>query len=223
MCPSPDGKAAAGRVPAPDRPGAPLQFHPPMTDEDRARAGYYALLARLFYAGPDAALLDAIAVADEIVAESAGSALAGAWSALLTAARAMDADAASLEYDEVFVGTGKAEVTPYASYYLSETGREKIIVRVRQELAAMGLSRAEAAREPEDHFAGLFEVMRHLITDADDAALQKQKRFFDHFIARSYPVFCDAISKASKTNFYRHVGDFARVFLDIESESLKVF
>jgi len=51
--------------------------------------------------------------------------LAGAWKALALAARAMDADAARLEYDQLFVGTGKSEVTPYASFYLAETGREK--------------------------------------------------------------------------------------------------
>jgi len=121
------------------------------------------------------------------------------------------------------VGTGKADVTPYASYYLSETGREKIVVRLKQELAALGLSRTENAREPEDHFAGLFEAMRHLVSGSDDAALQKQKRVFIHFIAPAYSTFCAAISHSSKTNFYRCVGDFARVFLDIESESLKVF
>lgn len=213
MCPSSDAGA----------PVAPLQFHPPTAEEDRARAGYYALLARLLYAGPDAALLEAVAGAHEIVTDAPGSRLAGAWKALSAAAHAMDAEAARLEYDQVFVGTGKADVTPYASYYLSETGREKILVRLRQELAEMGLARAENAREPEDHFAALFEVMRHLISGSDDAAMQKQKRFFIHFLAPSYSAFCSAISGSSKTNFYRYVGDFARVFLDIESESLKVF
>jgi TorA maturation chaperone TorD len=201
----------------------PLQFHPPAAEEDQARAGYYALLARLFYAGPDAALLEAIAGAGEMAAGEAGSALANAWNALATAARAMDAEAAQLEYDEVFVGTGKADVTPYASYYLSETGREKIVVSLKNQLAGMGLARAENVREPEDHFAGIFEVMRHLISGADDAALQKQKDFFVQFIGPSYSFFCSAISGSSRTNFYRYVGGFAHVFLDVESESLKVF
>src|SRR5947207_11857389 len=103
MCPSRDA-GDAGVTPSP---GAPLEFHPPTAEEDRARAGYYALLARLFYAGPDAALLEAIGSADEMAAEASGSGLAGAWNALSRAAQAMDAEAAKLEYDEVFVGTGK--------------------------------------------------------------------------------------------------------------------
>jgi TorA maturation chaperone TorD len=220
MCPSPDGHGGSSPGAAPA--AAPLQFHPPTAVEDRARAGYYALLARLFYSGPDAGLLQTIAGAEEIV-EDHGSGLAGAWRALAAAARAMDAEAVRGEHDEAFVGVGKADVTPYASYYLSETGREKVVVRLRQQLADMGLARTDRAREPEDHFAGLFEVMRHLISDSGDAALQKQKRFFAQFIGPAYSGFCTAISKSSKTNFYKHVAEFARHFLDIESESLKVF
>src|SRR3954447_23573295 len=106
MCPSRD---AEGLKPSSGTPAAPLQFHPPTAEEDRARAGYYALLARLLYAGPDAALLEAIASSDERTGDAAGSGLASAWGALAAAARAMDAEAAQLEYDQVFVGTGKAE------------------------------------------------------------------------------------------------------------------
>ncbi len=202
----------------------PLKFQPPEVPEDKARAGYYALLARLFYAGPDAALLAAIANADEIVAGAEQSALASAWNALAAASRAMDAEAARLEYDEIFIGTGKAEVTPYASFYLAGTGREKILVRVRRELAAMGLGRADGALEPEDHFAGLFEVMRHLISmGSGDAALQEQQGFFERYVARSFPAFCGAIAKSEKANFYKHVAHFAAAFLVVETEALKVF
>ena len=202
----------------------PLEFHAPLVQEDEARAGYYALLGRLFYAGPDAQLLGIIANADEIVAGAEQSALASAWNALATAARAMEAEAACLEYDEILVGTGKAEVTPYASYYLAGTGREKILARLRGELLGLGLARSEAAHEPEDHMAGLFDVMRHLISlGSEDAALQRQQGFFERYIARSYPGFCGAISKSEKANFYRHVAHFTESFLMVEAEALKVF
>ena len=202
----------------------PLVFQPPEVPEDQARAGYYALLARLFYAGPDAGLLATIAGADEIVATGEQSALAGAWNALALAARAMDADTARLEYDQLFVGTGKAEVTPYASYYLAETGREKILVKLRAELAGLGLKRSERAAEPEDHVSGLFDAMRYLISlGSDDAALRKQQDFFDRYIARSFRNLCTAISASEKSNFYKHVARFADTFLSVESEALKVF
>jgi TorA maturation chaperone TorD len=202
----------------------PLKFQPPEVPEDKARAGYYALLARLFYAGPDAALLATIGGADEIASGAERSALADAWNKLAAAARAMEAEAARLEYDELFVGTGKAEVTPYASYYLAETGREKILARLRGELLGVGLARSEAAHEPEDHMAGLFDVMRHMISmGSDDAALQKQQGFFDRYIARSCAAFFGAISKSEKANFYKHVARFGSVFFLVETEALKVF
>src|SRR5882724_12955613 len=108
-----------------------------------------------------------------------------------------------------------------ASYYLAETGREKILARLRGELAAWGLARSQGAHEPEDHMAGLFDVMRHLISlGSEDAALQRQQGFFDRYIARSYPGFCGAISKSEKANFYRHVAQFAEAFFAVETEAL---
>ena len=199
----------------------PLEFQPPEAPEDHARAGYYALLARLFYGGPDAPLLASIA--DAIVHGAEQSALAAAWRALASAALAMDAEAARLEYDQLFVGTGKAEVTPYASYYLVETGREKILVRLRQELAALGLGRAAGAHEPEDHAAALFDVMRHLISMSSDDGATQQRRFFERYIGGFYGGFCAAISNSEKSNFYKHVARFADAFLVVESEALKVF
>lgn len=202
----------------------PLKFSPPDVPEDQARAGYYALLARLFYAGPDASLLAAIADADEMISGGEQSPLAGAWRALAAAARATGAEAAALEHEQLFIGTGKAEVTPYASYYLAETGREKILVRLRGELGSLGLTRAERALEPEDHIAGLFDTMRYLISmGSGDAALQKQRTFFDAYIAGSYEAFCSAISASEKSNLYKHVAHFAETFLVVESEALKVF
>jgi TorA maturation chaperone TorD len=188
--------------------------------EEQGRAEFYALLARLFYAGPDAGLLAAIAQADEIVSESERSALADAWRSLTSAAAAMDADAARLEYDALFVGTGKAPVTPYASHYLVTTGAEKVLVRLRDELASFGLSRRGDAREPEDHLAALFDVMRHLIVaGADEDALQTEKSFFDRYLRRAYGPFAAAVLAAESANFYRHVARFAKAFLDLEVES----
>src|SRR5437016_10456718 len=92
--------------------GAPLQFTPTLPPEEVARANFYGLLARLFYAPPDAALLEAIAGADEIEAEDGG--IAAAWQGLARAAAGADPEAVRDEYDSVFVGTGKAHVPLYA-------------------------------------------------------------------------------------------------------------
>ena len=71
--------------------------------EDEARANFYALLARLYADAPDAALLRAIAAADELsVAAPDGPAndLAQSWRMLIAASAAMDAEAAAAEYQD---------------------------------------------------------------------------------------------------------------------------
>ncbi len=191
--------------------------------EDRARADFYALISRLFYAGPDAGLLAAIASADEIVGEAKNVSLARAWKSLISAAAALDAEAAQEEYDSVFVGTGKAEVTPYASHYLAESMKENVLVWLRTELAALGLERDQSAAEYEDHFSGLCEVMRHLIGAASSgAAVQKQETFFTRYLVPCYSSFCDAVTASPNTDFYKYVGRFTKAFLDVESESFEI-
>ena len=190
--------------------------------EDRARADFYGLLARLFYAGPDADLLAALGAADEFAGEGVNLALAQAWNSLIAAAAAMDADAAQAEYDSVFVGTGRAEVTPYAAHYLAESNKENVLVQLRADLAALGLSRHPDTAELEDHFSGLCEVMRHLIFFAPDVAVQKQKNFFMAYLISSYAGFCTAVLASPNTNFYKHVARFTQAFLDVEGESLEI-
>jgi TorA maturation chaperone TorD len=132
-----------------------------------------------------------------------------------------DPAAVSDEYDAVLVGTGKAEVTPYVSYYLVETGRERVLVALRDELAELGLGRVGATHEPEDHFAALCEVLRHLVSEgADDAAMQQQRNFFTRYMNRAYNPFTDQVTASSKTSFYKHVARFTKAFCDVEAASL---
>jgi len=73
-----------------------MQFEPMLNDEDRARAEYYALLARLYFDGPDAELLFVFAAAAPVDAE-AGAALASSWAALQSACRQADSEAVGFE------------------------------------------------------------------------------------------------------------------------------
>jgi len=197
---------------------------PPVFEEDQARAGFYGLIARLFFSGPDAPLLAAIAAADDIAGEDPDAPLPTAWRALVAAAAAMDAEAAREEYDSVFVGTGMAEITPYASHYLAESMQERVLVRLRERLTQMGLAKSQSAAEYEDHFSGLCEVMRHLIaTGSSDGAVQEQKAFFMEYIDPGYDKFLAAITASPNTNFFKHVATFTKVFLDVEKDSFELF
>ena len=192
-----------------------------LDEEDRARADIYALLARLYYRGPDAQFLELMAQTGAADGGDNPSTITRTWKSLSRIASGIDAAAAQQEHDDLFVGTGRAEVSPYATFYLAQTGREKILVGLRQELEAMGLSRKETSREPEDHFAGLFDVMRHLVEQGSgDVALQNQRGFFERYLLRSYAAFCDAIEMSGRAEFYGQVAALTRAFLDVEKESL---
>lgn len=194
-----------------------------LAPEDRARADLYALISRLFFAAPDAGLLAAIAGADEIAVEAENISLAQCWKSLTLAAAEADADAVQAEYDSVFVGTGKAEITPYASHYLADSMKESVLARLRTDLAAMGLERASGTAEFEDHFAALCEVMRYLIQiGSDNAALHEQKTFFMRYLVPCFVKFCEIVVASPATGFYKPVARFTRAFLEVEKESFEM-
>lgn len=193
-----------------------------LTEEDRGRADLYALLARLFYAGPDRALLDSL-VGHEDLFGADDVPLGRAWRALARAARDADLQALTLEYDSLFVGVGKAQVTPYCSHYLTPAGRERIVVALRDEWRELGIIRTGDTHEPEDHLAALCEVMRHLVLlGSDDQAIGRQKQFFMRYICAAYIQLTDEILGTAATQFYKDVARVARVFFDVESQSFEM-
>jgi TorA maturation chaperone TorD len=197
----------------------PMQFSPTLPPEEAARANFYALLARLFYAAPDAALLAALAGADEIVSEGAGDSdgpgLALAWRDLTLAAAAAEAAAVEEEYQNLFVGVGKAQVSIYASAYLAKSMVDAPLVELRDYLASRRIARRTAVHEPEDHFAALCELMRYLIAE-QQAPLNEQLLIFEKYLRPVIGPLCDAVCKADEAKFYRRVSYFAVSFFDIE-------
>jgi TorA maturation chaperone TorD len=201
----------------------PVDSPPQVAPEDQARGEFYALLARLWYTAPDAALLQAIASGDDLPAEGAQTALAEAWRQLRAAAAAADPETVRVEYDTVFIGTGKAEITLYASGYLVETARERVLVALRDELGELGLARTGATQEPEDHFAALLEAMRHLVASGSgDAALQRQRKFFTRYLQRAYNSLIHEVAASARTDFYKYVAGVTKAFCDLEASSLEM-
>lgn len=196
-----------------------LKFVDTLPPEEVARANFYGLLARLFYAPPDAALLEAIAGADEIEAEDGG--IGEAWQDLARAAADADPEAVREEYENAFVGTGKAPVTLYTSAYTMRYSNEVPLVALRADLAALGLGRREGAHEPEDHVAALCDTMRHLVAE-QKRDLSEQARFFARWIGPAVEPLCNAIEKHPGCAFYRNVGRFAKCFLLLEQSAFEM-
>jgi TorA maturation chaperone TorD len=174
---------------------------PVLEPEDEGRLQLYALLARLFAAGPDDGLLRALA-------QSAGtiegdSELAQAWSELVAAAADTSAREATLEFDATFVGVGKAPVSTYLSHYHPRARKEALLVELRDTLAQLGLTRTAASAEPEDNLTAVLEVMRHLVAAGSDAqSLQRQQEFFVRYLQPAYRGFSDAAHKANLGPYY---------------------
>jgi TorA maturation chaperone TorD len=196
-----------------------MQFVRTPVPEDQARANFYGLLSRLFYAPPDAGLLAALGSADELEADD--DALARAWSELCAAAAAGDVETLRDEFETTFVGTGKAPITLYASAYSIRYSNETPLAQLRGELAELGLARRSDAGEPEDHIAALCDVMRHL-TAQQQADLSTQKQFFDRWIRPSYEPLCAAIERAQLGSFYHAAGRLAKTFFSLEQAGFEM-
>lgn len=196
-----------------------IQPQPTWSDEDRARAEHYALIARLFHAAPDAALLAALAQAGQTLGGDHGD-LPRAWAALGVATRAMPLQAVVDEFDALFVSVGKPEVMCNGSWYLTGFLQEEPLADLRDDLAELGLGRRPGVTETEDHIAALAEVMRHLVlTGPDEAELARQRQFFGRHLAPWYAQFAGALAAAPGADFYARVGGLLAAFMDIERQA----
>jgi TorA maturation chaperone TorD len=188
----------------------------PLSPEDEARAVFYGLIARLFYGPPDQAVLGQILNWNAFA--GAEGALAQRWRELVEPCRAAFPVVLENEHTELFVGTGRAEVTPYLTHYTIKYATDNPLVELRQQLNRWGIARREQVGEPEDHIAGISEAMRFAIA-VQHRSEDEQKVFFARFLYRGGIAFCDAVSASPKAVFYRHVAGFARAFFDVEHEA----
>lgn len=184
--------------------------------DDALRADCYRVLARLFAAPPDAALLGSLAAA----ASGSDDALGEAWNELCALAMRVGADETAIarltaEYSELFFGIGEPKVMLYGSWYQTGSLMDAPLARLRDDLARLGFERDPDVREPEDHFAALLEVMALLVA----AGRAAQSEFFQRHLASWQMRLCQRL-EAEQSEFYRAAARFARGFLDGESEFL---
>ena len=188
-------------------------------DEELERAELYGLLAQLWLAPPDAALLEQFKVA-VTQAPHRGGHLEAPWQNLVAAMRATTLDAATEEHYALFHGVGKPEVFAYGSFYLSGFLNEQPLATLRTDLNQLGLTRDANRVETEDHVAYVFEVMRYLIA-GDDAAvsnLEQQRRFFRAHVQSWVPMLCEAAAAHSRANTWRAVAAFTATFVEVETQ-----
>jgi hypothetical protein len=186
-------------------------------DEETARAEIYGLLSQLFYAAPSPELLGQLQVA-VTEAPDAGGFLEVPWQNLVASARGLNHAQISAEFNSLFGGVGKPEVYLFGSHYLSGFLNEKPLVRLREDLAELGLARSETMFETEDHVAYVFEVMRFLIAGDDVAVanLTRQQAFFNQHVQTWLPALCQALQAHPRAVFYANLAAFTESFVSVE-------
>ena len=133
--------------------------------------------------------------------------------------RALTPARSSARYFNLFIGLGRGELLPYASYYLTGFLNERPLARLRDDLAPLGIVRVDGNYEPEDHAATLCEIMAGLAGGRFPAPEGAERSLFEKHMASWMGRFFADLEHAREANFYRRVGTLGRVFMDIEAEA----
>ena len=195
---------------------AEVQCPRSITDEDRARAQIYQLLGTLLGGPPSGELLGGLASL-----QGDDTALGSASKNLAALAARTSTDDARREFNNLFVGVGRGELLPYASYYLTGFLNEKPLADLRSDLMARGIKASDDVKEPEDHIGTLCEIMAGIITGEFecDRDLYSQKAFFDAHLAKWAALFFTDLEKAQTAIFYTPVGSLGRAFMAVEADA----
>jgi len=181
---------------------------------DQLRAAEYGLLALLLFRVPTAEVLRQVA---ELKGDA--SPLGLAHLALASAATETDVEAVGREFFDLFVGVGRGELLPYASYYLTGFLHERPLAAVRQSFVDLGIIRSDSSREPEDHVALLFDVMSNLASRQIGEGYETEKAFFEAHLKPWAGRFFSDLESMRNRPFYAAVGAVGRLFMDIEDEA----
>ena len=181
---------------------------------DRARSQEYALLATLLSRAPDAEFLARLA-------KLGGDAtpLGVAHAALGEHATHASAERVGREYFDLFVGLGRGELLPYASYYLTGFLHERPLARLRRDLKRFGIEQVDGQSEPEDHAATLCEIMAVLAGGEFEAPPGAEREIFEKHMAPWIGRFFADLETSTTADFYVRVGCVGRTFMEIETEA----
>ena len=216
-----DGRGATGAMQAATDPStnettAPQQ----LPEEERLRADLYDFLSGLLAGAPDDAKLEAIARL-----EPGPGAIGRAIHTLARMASTFGAHQIGREYHDLFIGLSRGELLPFGSYYLTGFLHEKPLAELRNDMARLGVERAEDVHEPEDHIASVLEIMGGLIRgkfERGSSCIHAQNDFFKaHIDPWAHHFFTD-LEGARNAVFYAAVGSLGRLLVEIEREAFRM-
>ena len=187
----------------------------PISIEEQSRADLYRLLGALLAAAPGEEVLSLVQGLHGYTG-GASSPLIEAVGDLKRAAETASVESLGAEYYRLFIGLGRGELVPYASWYLTGYLMEKPLAALRQQLQRIGIERQAAISEPEDHVAALCEVMGMIICE-NVLQFNEQETFFDAYIASWMGQFFADLRQAEGAVFYSAVGALGERFMGVET------
>ena len=105
-----------------------------INEEDQLRADMYSFLANLLRAEPDENLVNQLTMLD-----SDDSPIGKSIKTLSKLATSLDLPTIRDEYVRIFVGVGRGEILPFASYYLTGFLKDKPLAKLRQDMQKIGI------------------------------------------------------------------------------------
>jgi TorA maturation chaperone TorD len=183
-------------------------------DLDLQRSEQYRFLGRILAAAPPVRML-----ADIASLSGDDTPLGQAYDVLARTAAETDAATVEREYFELFIGVGRGELLPYASFYITGFLNERPLAELRADLARLGVARAAGRHEPEDHIALILEVMADMADGTLETDAADQAAFFARHLAPWAAQFFDDLAIAPSARFYRPVAEIGRLLVDIEARA----
>ena len=190
-----------------------------INEEDQLRADMYSFLANLLRAEPDENLVNQLTMLD-----SDDSPIGKSIKTLSKLASSLDLPSIRDEYVRIFVGVGRGEILPFASYYLTGFLKDKPLAKLRQDMEKIGIKLEENVKEPEDHIASIFDMMAGLIIGKFNKkfSIAEQRDFFNKHLAPWVGLLMRDIESSKIAVFYSPVGTIGKEFMEIERASFSM-
>ena len=186
---------------------------------DQARSEMYDFLATLLVKPADQAFLDNITSL-----KGDDSTIGERLSTLAKLAKVTTPEEVEQEFNTLFIGLGRGELLPYASYYLTGFLNEKPLAKLRGDMALLGVQRSPEKKEPEDNIASLMEMMGGFIVGRFGRVVDEaeQQRFFSTHLGPWAGLFFKDLESSKNSVFYAGVGALGRTFVEIEEEAFRM-
>ena len=190
-----------------------------INEEDQLRADMYSFLANLLRAEPDEKLVKQLTLL-----ESDDSPIGKSIKTLSKLATSLDLPTIRDEYVKIFLGVGRGEILPFASYYLTGFLKDKPLAKLRQDMQDIGIKLEDEVKEPEDHIASIFDMMSGLILGKFEKkySITDQKDFFNKHLGPWVDLLMRDIESSKIAVFYSPIGTIGKEFMEIERASFSM-